>query len=148
MIIETVGSALTPIELYEILKLRRVVFGDEQHIDAALDFDDLDLNETTRHMWIEDHGRITSYLRMVQRADNRWQLGRVATIKEARGNGLARELNRHALTTTANATIDIHAEEYLEDWYAAFGFTATGERVVLCGIVHVAMTIETPCGSK
>lgn len=82
---------LTLSELYEILRCRAEVFVVEQKI-VYQDLDEADKSST--HVFVEERGRIKAYLRVI---DPRIKhsvasIGRVLTMKQYRGSGLARIL--------------------------------------------------------
>ena len=69
-------------------------------------------------------------------------IGRVATAKAARGQGLAAALIRRGIELCAGAPIHIGAQAYLEGWYEQFGFRRSGPGYVEDGIPHVPMRRE------
>ena len=71
-------------------------------------------------------------------------IGRVVTAQSVRGGGWGRELMRRSLDEVCGfwpeVPIRISAQQYLEVFYASFGFTTVGEPYLEDGIPHVAMT--------
>ena len=72
-----------------------------------------------------------AYLRIVlNETEKKASIGRVLTIPIARGKGTARQLMDSALehykTHYPTWTLTLHAQEYLRDFYASFGFVETG----------------------
>ncbi|SKB10112.1 GNAT family N-acetyltransferase [Aeromicrobium choanae] len=138
-IIARSGPELSGREVYEIWRIRDVVFAVEQQCDEP-DVDGVDLADDCTHLWIaDDNGIVQSYLRTYV-ADGVRKVGRVATLKEARGKGLSGALIREVLSRWGDQEIRIGAQAYLEDWYGAFGFVTSGPHYDEAGIDHIPMT--------
>lgn len=132
-----VGDRLTAAELYEVWRLRDLVFAVEQRVDDV-DVDGLDLLPTTSHLWLAEDGRLTSYLRVLTDG-GAVRIGRVCTRRDARGQGQSGRLMRAALDRWGRGEVRLGAQAYLERWYAGFGFTVSGPPYVEAGIDHVPM---------
>ena len=134
---------LTTAELYEILRCRAEVFIVEQNCV----YQDLD-NEDSRstHVYIENNGKILAYLRVIDPGVKypAASIGRVLTMKEARGKGLARPLMEEAikLAKEKSPVVEIEAQAYLREFYKSLGFTATSEEFMLEGRLHLSMKLE------
>lgn len=147
------GDALTAREVYEIWRIRDVVFAVEQRCDEP-DVDDVDLRADCTHLWIPsgripsdeipgdkipgDEGRIASYLRTVVDGGVR-KVGRVATVRDARGAGLSSRLLRDVVRRWGDEELVLGAQIRLEPWYGSFGFAVCGPRFVEAGLDHVPM---------
>jgi ElaA protein len=132
-------AELDPATLYKILRLRVDVFVVEQQCPYP-ELDGRDLEPTARQLWIEDAaGEITATLRVLREPDGTARIGRVATAASARGARLAAALMTHALELIGHAPAVLDAQEYLEAWYARFGFERSGPSFVEDGIPHVPM---------
>jgi ElaA protein len=137
-----VGSfaALTPQQLYGILKLRSDVFVVEQSC-VYPDIDDRDLEPDAQHLWIEDGDGVVAYLRVLSGPPaGTWRIGRVATAERARGEGHASVLVRRALAVTQGPVV-LAAQSYLVDWYARLGFQVDGAEFLDDGIPHTPMRL-------
>lgn len=134
------GDELTAREVYDIWRLRDVVFAVEQQY-GDVEVDGLDLLPTTSHLWFADFAGLTSYLRLWLGDDGGWHLGRVCTRRDQRGRGLASQLIGHAHQLWP-APIQISAQLYLENWYTGFGYTRSGEVFDDGGIPHVPMALD------
>lgn len=133
------GAELSARDVYEIWRIRDVVFAVEQQCDEP-DVDGVDLYDDCAHLWIADHdGIVQSYLRTYVAGGVR-KIGRVATLKEARGQGLSGTLIREVLDRWGDQEIRIGAQAYLEDWYGSFGFVTSGPHYTEAGIDHIPMT--------
>jgi len=129
-------------ELYAALKLRQEVFAVEQQ-SLYLDLDDLDQGAV--HMLVWEGDALLAYQRCLppglQEVES--TLGRIVVAPAARGTGLGRELVRrgiaHNLARWPDSNIRIHAQAYLDRYYAALGFVAEGEVYDLDTIPHLDM---------
>ncbi len=134
---------LTTAELYEILRCRAEVFIVEQNC-VYQDLDDEDSRST--HIYIETNGKILAYLRVIDPGVKypAASIGRVLTMKEARGKGLARLLMEEAikLAKEKSPVVEIEAQAYLREFYKSLGFTATSEEFMLEGRLHLSMKLE------
>ena len=132
------GDRLTAREVYESWRIRDVVFSVEQQCTEP-DVDDIDLRLDCTHLWIaDDGGTIQSYLRTYL-SDGVRKIGRVATLREARGRGLSGTLLREVIDRWGDDELRLGAQAHLEDWYASFGFGACGEPYIEAGIDHLPM---------
>lgn len=132
---------LDPVTLYRILALRTEVFVVEQNCVYA-DLDGRDLEPHARQLWAEDDGRVVATVRLLRDTDGRARIGRVATAVPARGQGLAAQLVRRAITLADGREIVLDAQSQLFDWYSRFGFVRDGAEFVEDGIPHIPMRRE------
>ena len=135
------GDRLDAATLEALLRLRQGVFIVEQACPYA-DIDGHDLEPATRHLWIEIEEIPASTLRIrPDRSGTALWVGRVCTAAPARGHGHAGRLMREAVDSTTGP-LRLNAQERLEGWYAAFGFTASGPAFDEDGIRHVPMRLH------
>ena len=126
--------------LYALLRLRVEVFVVEQACPYP-ELDGRDLDPSTEHLWLAPQGAPTtvlSYLRLLRDGDT-YRIGRVCTVRHARGTGLAAVLMRAALDAIGGAPCVLDAQTYLAGFYAAHGFSVAGEEFMEDGIPHVPM---------
>ena len=134
---DATGPELTAAQLHDILRLRIDVFVVEQKA-AYPELDGRDLLPDTRHLWFEDAGGVTSYLRVLLDPGGVRRIGRVVTAAPARGAGLAGRLMDAALTIPGEYVLD--AQTYVQGFYARYGFVAEGpEYTDDDGIPHIKM---------
>ena len=132
---------LTTDELYRVLQARAEVFVVEQRC-AYQDIDGVDRESV--HLYTEEDGRITSYLRYFEKPgeSGTFQIGRVLTTK--RGEGLGGKL-LHAATERLRATgadrIYLEAQVYARGFYEKEGFTAVTGEFLEDGIPHIGMEL-------
>lgn len=131
--------------MYELLALRAEVFVVEQNC-AYLDPDGRDLEPTCETIWATDPaGVIVSCARILHddaKEPGLRSIGRVATATAARGKGVASAVFSTAIARCQGHPIHIHAQSYLRDWYASFGFVQQGEEYEWDGIPHIDMRRE------
>lgn len=127
---------IPPRTLYDMMRLRVEVFVDEQNCRNELDGRDTD--PATTHVWAEDDRGVPAYLRILEDGAAA-RIGRVCTRADARGQGLAAALMRHALELTGDRPVVLGAQSHLVGWYARFGFRPAGEQYLEDGIPHTPM---------
>ena len=132
------GDELTAERLYALLKLRVDVFVAEQQSPYP-DLDGRDLRPDTGHLWWPADGEPQVYLRLLSEPGGGWRIGRVCTVKQARGRGLAGGLMAAAMARIGDADVVLDAQTYAQDFYARFGFVAEGEPFDEDGIEHITM---------
>ncbi|MFS2034202.1 GNAT family N-acetyltransferase [Polaromonas sp. CT11-55] len=135
-------SALSTLELYELLQLRSEVFVLEQ----ACAFQDLDGSDTeAMHLLGVRDGRLAAYARCfaagVKFAEA--SIGRVVTHASARGGGIGHVLMKEAVgrlqAQWGPQAIRIGAQARLEKFYNQHGFVQNGEPYIEDGIPHIEM---------
>jgi ElaA protein len=135
-------AALTPNELYALLRLRSEVFVVEQNC-VFLDADNKDIY--CHHLMLFDNKQLVAYARLVPPGISyrEMSVGRVATAKEARNKGAGKQLMQLAVAYCrkifGDGPIRIGAQYYLEKFYNEIGFTATGDVYDEDGIEHIEM---------
>ncbi|WP_410670824.1 GNAT family N-acetyltransferase [Amycolatopsis sp. cmx-4-68] len=134
---DATGPELTAAQLHDILRLRVDVFVVEQKA-AYREVDGRDLCPDTRHLWFEDAGEVTSYLRVLLDPDGVRRIGRVVTAPHARGGGLAARLMDEALTVPGEYVLE--SQTHVQGFYRRYGFVAEGtEYIDDDGIPHIKM---------
>ena len=142
-VLHRAGDALTPAELYDLLRLRVDVFVVEQECPYP-ELDGRDLAPSTEHVWAEQDGDVSACLRILPEPGGVLRIGRVCTAKSARGTGVASELMRAAMERAPGAEYVLDAQTYAEGFYARFGFVAEGQPFDEDGIPHI--TMRRPAG--
>jgi predicted GNAT family N-acyltransferase len=138
---EALFSELTPFEVYALCRLRIDVFVVEQECPYP-ELDGRDVEPSTVHLWFEQDGKVLATIRVLDDGAAR-VIGRVATARGARGQGLAAALIRRGIELCDGAAIDIGAQAYLEGWYEQFGFRRSGPGYLEDGIPHIPMRRES-----
>jgi ElaA protein len=137
-------SDLTPLELYEILRLRSEVFVLEQ---TCL-YQDLDGKDAAcLHVFGTENGsnELVAYARIVP-AGLSYEvpaIGRVIVSQKYRGHGFGYDLMKKCLgeirSKQATSPIKISAQAHLADFYENLGFEKNSELYEEDGIPHLEM---------
>lgn len=127
--------------LYAVVRLRQDVFVLEQQCLYA-DLDGRDLEPGAVQWWAEGaSGEVVATLRVLDDGGGVVRVGRVATAREARGAGVARELVLAVLAATRGPVV-LDAQAHLEGWYERLGFARDGAEFLDDGIPHVPMRLD------
>jgi ElaA protein len=136
---------LTTEELYEIIRLRILVFVIEQNCPYD-ECDGKDYNAI--HLFASENNTITAYARILPPGVSFKEpsIGRVVVNSKYRSKGLAKEIMNRAveyIKTEMNETsIKIEAQCYLERFYTDLGFNAISDTFMLDNIPHVEMLLS------
>ena len=122
---------------YRLWALRSGVFVVEQDC-PYLDLDGRDTDPSARHLWVERGGVPVATLRLLSE-EGVLRIGRVATVAEHRGSGLAAALVDAALALAGEREVVLDAQSHLVDWYARFGFEPSGRGFLEDGIPHTPL---------
>lgn len=139
-------AELTPNELYDILRLRQIVFIEEQKC-IYVDCDNKD--QLSYHLmgYLKDELVICCRLlpKGLTYADY-VSIGRVANHLKIRGKGEGKKMMRMAIdflkNTFPNEKIKISAQYYLLKYYESLGFIAEGEVYQEDLLPHIAMIYQ------
>ena len=140
-------SELSASSLYSILRLRSEVFVLEQTC-LYQDMDNKDMVDDCEHVLMHTAGVLCAYARILPPGISYKgaSIGRVLVASQYRHLGLATELmkicTQRAFTRYPNHPIDIGAQCYLKDFYAALGFVESSEPYDEDGIMHIDMTLN------
>ncbi|MBD8629041.1 GNAT family N-acetyltransferase [Oxalobacteraceae sp. CFBP 8753] len=137
---------LTPFDLYDVLAARQNVFILEQTC-LYPDIDGYDLEAHHLLGWRDVDGKrqLAAYLRVLAPGAkyDEMSIGRVITTPAARGSGAGRALLdqgiAHAEVLHPGHRIRIGAQQYLERFYASFGFQTVSAPYDEDGIMHIDM---------
>lgn len=138
-------------EWHGIVRLRIDVFVVEQDCP----YSDLDgKDQRAWHVWMEDlnltkGASAATYARVLAPGVSYAEpsIGRVATRRDRRGEGLGKELMERSIALAERLWpgqgVRISAQCYLEEWYGELGFTSVGEPYLEDGIPHIQMLRST-----
>ncbi len=131
-------TELSKEELYRILDLRSQVFVMEQKI-LYLDTDFKD--QKSVHYFIMDGDRMVSYVRLIppKIKFEEYALSRVATLKDYRGQGIARRLIEDVMAEIKGHPIRISGQAYLRKYYEKLGFKVVRGPYIEEDILHYEM---------
>ena len=78
-------------------------------------------------------------LRVLAEPDGGFRIGRVCTVRSARGQGLSRQLLTAVLADSGDRPCVLDAQAHLAEFYRGFGFAATGPSFDWDGVPHLPM---------
>lgn len=129
----------------ELRRIRTQVFMNEQKVTAEDEWDGLD-DQAIHLLARTTNGEAIGCARIIKERlqDKNWfHIGRVAVLKERRGEGIGLSLMHYALTwctsTDSSAGIYLHAQVSSAGFYQKLGFIAQGTEFIDAGIVHINM---------
>jgi ElaA protein len=137
-------DALSPFDLYAIIRLRNAVFVVEQNC-VFQDADDKDMG--CYHLMGWAGTTLAAYSRIVPPGliYTEASIGRVITDAGWRGNGLGRLLMEVSLQETGKlfgeVPVRIGAQHHLTRFYASLGFVTDGDVYLEDGIPHIEMRL-------
>jgi ElaA protein len=141
IIIKTYNE-LTVDELYEILKLRSIVFVVEQNC-VYQDIDDIDKRSYHIYMKEKDKPEIKVYLRVFEKDKDTAQIGRVVTEKDSRRKGYASQLIEKGIEISKNemkkTKVYLEGQVYAAKLYEKLGFKIISDEFLEDGIPHYKM---------
>ena len=126
------------VEENRLKRVRFSVFIEEQGVAQEEEWDEEDIN--SRHfLAVDDADRPIGTARLTPDG----QIGRMAVVKELRGNGIGKTLLKLAINGAKNAgftTVFLHAQEHAIDFYKQEQFVEEGKLFMEAGISHRLMT--------
>jgi predicted GNAT family N-acyltransferase len=122
--------------------IREKVFIKEQKVTPQLEWDGID--EKAIHFLVYKDEKAIGCARALV-IENHMQLGRMAVLKECRGEGIGSNLIEKAVTTAKLnqlSSIYISAQCHAIDFYKKFGFKVTSDIYLDAEIPHRDMKLE------
>ena len=123
-------------ELYDLLHLRDVVFVVGQKITAVPEVDGLDPRCAHARAFNDD--RVVGTARIFVN-EHPMVVGRVAVHPDFQRQGIGSQLMQHVQAWLGSRAAELHAQAYLEEWYAGLGWERFGDPFDEAEIVHVMM---------
>jgi len=130
-------------DLWKVLVVRGIVFIEEQKVDWEGEIDEFE--DFATHFLGEVGGQPVAAGRLRFLPEGWAKLERIAVRPAWRGQGLARRMMEAMLDAAAArgvSRLKLHAQVYLEDFYASFGFRTEGGIFRECEIDHILMIRE------
>ena len=138
-------SALDSQTLFSIMRVRVDVFVVEQACPYP-EFDDHDIADTTRHVYLLDGLSVNAYARCYEKDAQYSAIGRVLVAQSQRSSGLGKQLVNEAIACCKaqwpTRDIYIGAQTYLLNFYRSFGFECVGDEYIEDGIPHQDMILK------
>jgi len=128
--------------LSQLKNIREKVFIQEQKVTPQLEWDGMD--EKAIHFLVFNDNAAIGCARAIVIKDH-MQLGRMAVLKEYRGQGIGSALIEKAMTTAKLnqlSAIYISAQCHAIDFYKKFGFEVTSDIYLDAEIPHRDMTLK------
>jgi predicted GNAT family N-acyltransferase len=132
-----------PDDLLKVMVVRGIVFVEEQQVDWEGEFDAYERSSV--HVLGEVDGQPVAAGRLRLLTDGWAKIERVAVRPRWRGRGLGRAVVIFLLEEARRRGVRrfrLHAQTYLEEFYAGYGFGREGAVFDECGIPHILMTRE------
>jgi predicted GNAT family N-acyltransferase len=129
-------------EYDSLTMIREKVFIEEQKVTSQLEWDGMD--ENAMHFLVFKDEEAIGCARAVV-IKNYMQLGRMAVLKEYRGQGIGSALLEKAIVTAKLnqiSSIHISAQCYAIDFYLKFGFKVMSDIYLDAEIPHRDMTLK------
>ena len=129
-------------EYDSLTMIREKVFIEEQKVTSQLEWDGMD-KEAIHFLAFKDERAIGCARALV--IEYCMQLGRIAVLKEYRGEGIGSALIEQAVTTAKLnqlSAIYISAQCHAIDFYKKFGFEVTSDIYLDAEIPHRDMTLN------
>ena len=122
--------------------VRMTVFVDEQNVPPWEEMDEHD--ETAEHFAVIRDGEIVGTARLVDKGGGMAKVGRVAVLKQHRGQGYGRSL-MDAVAEAARGrfhTLTLDAQLYVIPFYESLGYFAEGDVFIDANIEHRRMILQ------
>ena len=133
-----------------VKKLRLAVFVDEQGLPPDIEFDVYDVS-ATHAIVLDSDGVAVGTGRLYRDVKGEARIGRMAVCRDLRRSGIGGAvlewLEASAAEQGAHEVV-VHAQAYLERFYARRGYSLDGSPFEEDGIQHVRMTKTLPVDAK
>ena len=139
----TIRIADTATDVLKVMVVRGIVFMEEQQVDWEGEIDEFE--DESIHVLAQWDGQPAGAGRLRLLEDGWAKLERIAVRPRWRGRGLARGITGFLMEEARRrgaTRMKLHAQTYLEAFYAGFGFRREGDVFDECGIDHVLMLRE------
>lgn len=136
MEIKTTNSLNSKI-YHDNLDIRQKVFVEEQQVPKDLEIDEFEPISTYFTGYIDSIPVVVA--RIYPTDDNGWHIQRVATKKEYRKNGLARQLLEYIEQAAKNSNINyliLGAQDQAQGFYLKLGYKVSSNQYLDAGIKH------------
>lgn len=127
----------------DAIAIRRAVFVQEQHIDEALEIDQV-TPATWHYVLYDDAGQAVATARMTPTDAQQLHVQRVATLKAARGQGYARAILKAMIKTAQSQhyqQLVLGAQVTAQRFYTQLGFEPVGAHFMEAGLEHQEMVL-------
>lgn len=131
--------------LNEVFSIRRVVFVEEQQVDAEEEYDEFESSSRHFLLRVAGQGVATGRFRSTEKG---WKVERMAVLAGERGKGYGEQVLRGmlALIPKDGRPIYLHAQEHALAFYRKNDFLPQGERFWEANIPHFKCVYKQPMG--
>jgi len=129
-------------EIGEILRVREIVFMEEQGVSREEEMDEFD--KTATHIIAYYNDKVAGCAR-IRFLGERAKLERLAILKEFRKRGVGKKVLEFMIAHSKEKGVAEaygHAQLYARDFYEKCGFKARGEEFMEAGIRHIEMYMK------
>lgn len=129
-------------EIKEIMKIREEVFIKEQNVPHEDEVDGL--GNSSEHVILYYNNKPSGTAR-IRKVNGKIKLERIAILSQVRGKGLGEKLVKFLVEYSKEKNVKevyMHAQYYLVNFYAKFGFKQRGDTFYDAGIKHIEMYLE------
>jgi len=130
-------------DLKACYEIRTKVFIEEQNVSSEIEMDDLD--SIASHFLIYSDKIPVATGRLVKTNDNMGKIGRIAVLKEYRGQNIGYFLMNKIINYAKEQNLSIlpiSAQSHALAFYEKFGFKAYGEEFLEANIPHYMMRLD------
>ncbi len=120
--------------------IRTEVFVEEQGVLSEEEFDGSDSFSENLVLYVNKKAAATGRIVIGERGEG--MIGRIACLKEYRGQGLGKVLVEELIRRCGEKgfdTVYIHAQTRVRGFYEKLGFVAYGDMFMEAGILHISM---------
>lgn len=136
-----IKQASTQYEFFSLMQIRCQVFMCEQKVDPMIEMDDKD--KTCIHYIVKDHNMIIATCRVIVH-DKLWHLGRIAVLKQYRGQHYGSHMLAYIIEQAKKANVEkleLGAQLQAIPFYESLGFKTYGEIFFDADIEHKEMEL-------
>jgi len=129
-------------ELYQVFKIRFVVFIKGQNVPKDIERDEFD--KTAKHVILFYKNKPVGCAR-IRFMNGKAKLERIAVLKRYRGEGFGKVIVNYLVKYCKNRKIKniyMNAQYYLKGYYRKFGFEPKGKPFMETKIKHIKMRLK------
>ncbi len=126
----------------DCFEVREKVFIKEQNISKEEEYDGID-NKCEHIVGYVNNEPVATGRIVIK--DGNYYLGRIAVVKEHRGNGYATSLIKEMITHLKQKNISevyLSSQFYVKELYEKIGFKSFGDVYLDCNIEHISMVYK------
>ena len=129
-------------ELYQVFKIREIVFIKGQNVPKRMERDKFD--NSSKHIIAISKNKPIGCAR-IRFVHGKAKLERIAVLKNYRGKGFGKMIVNYMINYCKNKNIKdvvMNSQYYLKDYYRKFWFKPVGKPFMEAGIKHIKMYLK------